>query len=73
MLAALPDAEFRGYLQRCRRLNRKLRPAELAREIKRIRVQGFAGSSGELRNSGHSIAMAVPLQGTGAALHVSIP
>jgi IclR family acetate operon transcriptional repressor len=73
ILAALPDAEFRGYLQRCRRLDRKLRPAELAREIKRIRVQGFASSSGEPRHSGHSIAMVIPLQGAGAALHVSIP
>jgi DNA-binding IclR family transcriptional regulator len=73
MLAALPDAELHGYLQRCRRLDRKLRPAELAREIKRVRVQGFAGSSGELRHSGHSIAMAIPLQGIGAALHISIP
>ena len=75
ILATLPDAEIREYCQTCRGLDCKLRSAELFREIAAIRAQGFASSPGEIRHSGHSLAVAIPSADgrANAALHVSIP
>ncbi len=70
MLATLPDAELHDYARSC-----KLSPAALLREIKKVRTQGFASSSGELRHSGHSLAVAIASShgAAEAALHVSFP
>ena len=75
MLATWPDQAIDAYLRSCRSLRPKVRSAALFREIETIRTRGFASSSGELRQGGHTLAIALPCADgqADAALHISFP
>jgi DNA-binding IclR family transcriptional regulator len=76
LLAAMPDEMIAGYLGRTR-LDPKsgITKAKLMREIEQTRRRGYAISSGDLMQGGHTIAAAI-VNGDGTAvatLHISFP
>jgi DNA-binding IclR family transcriptional regulator len=79
ILAALPDDQVSDYVRRMRRAggsaSNTMTGRALLREIGTIRRDGYAVSSGELRQGGHTIAIAIPgpIAATQAALHISFP
>lgn len=75
LLARIPGSAVAAYLKRACRKSPSLNRRKLLAEISTIRRTGYAVSSGELMQGGHTIA--VPVMDAGdrpvAALHVSFP
>ncbi|MCC6887798.1 MAG: IclR family transcriptional regulator [Hyphomicrobiales bacterium] len=75
MLANQPDAAVDAYIKSIPPAARAAVARQLWKQIKAIRSDGYATSSGELAGGGHGVAVAIPHEKYSAtvAMHISFP